>query len=59
MDNPIHHYWERRLQTIKKALEANNFDVYIADNKDLAKKMAYDTIIPAISPRKPSHGADP
>ena len=56
MDNPIHHYWERRLPKIKKALEANNFDVYIADNKDLAKKMAYDTIIPAIAPKTISWG---
>ena len=56
MDNPIHHYWELRLQKIKKALEANNFDVYIADNKDLAKKMAYDTIIPSIAPKTISWG---
>jgi hypothetical protein len=50
MDNPIHQYWEIRLKKLKKALEANNFDVYIAENKDLAKKIAYNTIIPAISP---------
>jgi L-lactate utilization protein LutB len=56
MDNPIHHYWELRLLRIKKALEANNFDVYIADNKDLAKKMAYDTIIPAAAPKTISWG---
>ena len=40
MDNPINNYWGIRLHKIKKALEANNFDVYIADNKNLAKKMA-------------------
>ena len=56
MDKPIHHYWELRLFKLKKALEANNFDVYIADNKDLAKKMAYDTIIPAIAPKTVSWG---
>ena len=56
MDNPIHHHWEIRLQRIKKSLEANNFDVYIADNKDLAKKMAYDTIIPSIAPKTISWG---
>ncbi|MEE4113589.1 MAG: lactate utilization protein, partial [Desulfobacteraceae bacterium] len=56
MDNPIQHYWELRLQKMKKALEANNFDVYIADNKDLAKKMAYDTIIPACAPKTISWG---
>lgn len=56
MDNPINHYWDIRLQKMKKALEANNFDVYIAENKDLAKKIAYNTIIPAIAPETISWG---
>lgn len=56
MDNPIDAYWTIRLQQAKKALEANNFDVYLADNKDLAKKLAYDTIIPAIAPQTISWG---
>jgi len=56
MDNPIHQYWEIRLKQAKKALEANHFDVYIAENKDLAKKIAYNTIIPAISPQTISWG---
>jgi hypothetical protein len=56
MDNPVSHYWEIRLQKLKKALEANNFDVYIADNKDLAKKIAYNTLIPEIAPRTISWG---
>ncbi|HSO21239.1 MAG TPA: lactate utilization protein [Desulfosarcina sp.] len=56
MDNPVEHYWSIRLKTLKKALEANNFDVYLADNKDLAKKMAYETIIPAMAPKTVSWG---
>ena len=56
MDNPIHQYWEIRLKKVKNALEANNFDVYLADNKDLAKKMAYETIIPTLGPKTVSWG---
>jgi len=56
MDDPIRNYWIIRLQKLKKKLESNNFDVYIADNKDLAKKIAYDTIIPAIAPKTISWG---
>jgi L-lactate utilization protein LutB len=56
MDNPITHHWSIRLQQLKKALEGNNFDVYLADNKDLAKKMAYETIIPQIAPKTISWG---
>lgn len=56
MDNPIQHYWEIRLKKLKNALEANNFDVYLADNKDLAKKMAYETIIPTLGPKTVSWG---
>ena len=56
MDQPIDNYWSIRLKRMQKALEANNFDVYIADNKDLAKKIAYETIIPAIAPKTVSWG---
>ncbi len=56
MDNPVRHYWEIRLKNVQKALAHNNFDVYIADNKDLAKKIAYDTIIPAMGPKTISWG---
>lgn len=56
MDDPIHHYWERRLKKVKQRLEANQFDVYLADNKDLAKKVAYETIIPAMAPKTVSWG---
>jgi hypothetical protein len=56
MDNPISHYWRLRLEKLKKTLEGNNFDVYIADNKDLAKKTAYETIIPGLSPKTISWG---
>jgi hypothetical protein len=56
MDNPIDEYWKIRLQRIQKVLDANHFDVYIADNKDLAKKLAYETIIPAIAPQTISWG---
>ena len=56
MDNPIDEYWKLRLQRTQKALEANNFDVYVADNKNLAKKIAYETIIPAIAPQTISWG---
>ncbi|WP_281492090.1 lactate utilization protein [Desulfosarcina cetonica] len=56
MENPIHEYWTIRLQRTQKALEANNFDVYIADNKDMAKKLAYETIIPTMAPKTISWG---
>ena len=38
MDNPIDEYWKLRLQRTQKALEANNFDVYVADNKKPGQK---------------------
>ena len=56
MDKPIDEYWKIRLQRVQKTLEDNNFDVYLADNKDMAKKLAYETIIPAIAPQTLSWG---
>ncbi len=56
MDNPIGNFWDIRLQQTKKALEANRFEVYLADNKDQAKKIAHETIIPAVAPKTISWG---
>ncbi len=56
MDNPIDQYWKIRLQRVRKALEANNFDAYLADSKEMAKKLAYETIIPGIAPQTLSWG---
>lgn len=56
MENPIDNYWKLRFTKIKKALEANNFDVFIAQNKNFAKKIAYESIIPAIAPKTLSWG---
>ena len=32
MDKPIEHYWEIRLAEVKQALEANNFEVFLANS---------------------------
>ncbi|MGA9233274.1 MAG: hypothetical protein WBV95_10735 [Desulfobacterales bacterium] len=34
---PIEFYWKIRLERLKKALEANNFEVYLSDNAADAK----------------------
>ena len=31
MDKPIEHYWHRRMADLKKALEGNNFEVFLAE----------------------------
>jgi L-lactate utilization protein LutB len=46
MDQPVAHYWKIRLNAVKKALEANNFEVYLAENCHQARKIALDEIIP-------------
>ena len=32
MDKPVENYWQKRLSDVKKALEDNNFEVFVADN---------------------------
>ena len=56
MEDPIRGYWDVRFTRMKKALEANNFDVYLAENRTFAKKIAYETIIPSIAPKTISWG---
>jgi hypothetical protein len=50
MDKPIETYWKIRLEKLKKALEANNFEVYLSDSAADAKSLVLDTILPAVKP---------
>jgi len=56
MDKPITNYWNKRLTDLKAALESNNFDVFIADNKDEAYKIVIDDIMPPLNARTISWG---
>lgn len=46
MDKPIENYWKIRLENLKTALEANNFEVFVADSESDAKKIFLDDILP-------------
>lgn len=45
MNNPVDNFWEIKLDDIKKSLEANNFEVFIAQNAAAAKKIVIKEII--------------
>jgi L-lactate utilization protein LutB len=46
LNGPIESFWRIRLEDVKKSLEANNFEVFIADNVAAAKKIVLEEIIP-------------
>ena len=56
MDKPIEHYWDLRLNDLKKSLEANNFEVHLAVDKDDAKKIVLEEILPKIEAKRVSWG---
>ena len=56
MDKPIENYNKLRLADLKTALESNNFDVYLADNKQEACKTVLEDIIPKLNARTISWG---
>jgi len=56
MDKPITNYWNKRLTDLKAALESNNFEVYLADNKDEAYKIVIEGIMPPLNARTISWG---
>ena len=56
MDKPIEQYSQIRLAELKKALVENNFEVFLADDVEEAKKVALGTIIPEIKPESISLG---
>ncbi len=56
MDKPIDNFWQIRLAEVKAALEANNFDVFVAQNEAEANKIVLQDLIPKLKPRTVSWG---
>lgn len=56
MEQPIQNYWNKRLENVKNAFEANNFDVYVVDSTEDAKALVLDTILPSIKAQSFSWG---
>jgi len=56
MQAPIENYWQIRLNDLKKVLEDNNFEVFIAGNAAEAKDIVFNTIIPQTAPKTVSWG---
>ena len=56
MDKPVENYWQKRLSEVKKALEDNNFEVFVADNAADAGKIVQEEILPKIGAKTVSWG---
>ena len=56
MDKPIDSYWRLRMDRLKTALESNNFDAYLVNNKDDACKTVLEDIVPGLNARSISWG---
>ena len=48
MDKPIENYFDIRVADLKKALEDNNFEVFIAENGENAKTIVLEKILPPL-----------
>jgi len=56
MEKPIENYWRLRLRDLKETLEGNNFEVFIAEDPEAAKKLVLEEIIPKLGPETISWG---
>ncbi len=56
MENPIQNYWTLRLETLKEALEENNFEVFIADTPEAVNGIVLDQILPKLDVKTLSWG---
>jgi len=56
MDNPENNYWKLRLENVKDALMENNFSAWIAENREQAKTIVIDSIIPETGVKSVSWG---
>lgn len=56
MNNPVGNYWQIRLAETKDALEANNFEVFLADDAAHAKQIVLQEILPRTGAKSVSWG---
>ncbi len=56
MQDPIAHFWKRRLETVKAALEKNNFEVHMAADRKAAVDLVMHTLLPRFAPQSISWG---
>jgi L-lactate utilization protein LutB len=56
MKKPVENWWKIRLDDLKKALEDNNFQVFLAENATEAQKIVLEEIIPSIKPKSITWG---
>jgi L-lactate utilization protein LutB len=56
MEKPIKNYWIKRLTDLRAVLESNNFEVFLADDNDMACKIVMDEIIPPLKAKTISWG---
>ena len=56
MDKPIENYWKIRLNDLKETLEANRFEVFIAEDTKAAGSVICEEIMPKLNPQSISWG---
>lgn len=56
MERPIEKYWEIRLGNVKKALEENQFEVFLAEDISRAREIVLRDLLPNINPASVSWG---
>ncbi|WP_448382483.1 lactate utilization protein [Desulfosoma sp.] len=56
MDRPVEHFWDLRLKRVQEALEKNNFTVHIARDREDAKNLVLEKILPTLQVKSVSWG---
>lgn len=56
MDDPVRNYWQIRLDEVKCALEANNFEAYVVENGAEAGRIVVEEILPGTNAKSVSWG---
>lgn len=56
MENPIENYWNKRLESLKAALEKNHFNVHVAKNVDEARTYVMEILVPKTGAKSVSWG---
>lgn len=56
MEKTIRGYWGIRLKSVRKALEANNFEVFLTEDQEEAREVVQENILPGTGAQSVSWG---
>ncbi len=56
MSKPLQKFWDLKLKSVKKALEGNGFTCHVVADRDAARRLLLEELVPGIKPESVAFG---